>query len=208
MSLMNFIKHYGYKIMWQCLREMKTRLSMLLGFGKVTLSQDGGDIQRVQYRNSLEVRDNTYRMTECGFSSSLLAGSDVLIGYLGGYRSQAVIFASNHPASRFRNLRSSESVLYNQWGLHILLTEQGIVINANGQDVTIHQAKQATIVASTKVRIDTPLLEVSGDIIDNAGHNQSTLKTLRERFNQHVHYIEGVETGKATVTSKTIKEPV
>ncbi|HGJ5878438.1 MAG TPA: phage baseplate assembly protein, partial [Arsenophonus nasoniae] len=44
---------------------------MLLGFGKVTLSQDGGDIQRVQYRNSLEVRDNTYRMTEFGFSSSL-----------------------------------------------------------------------------------------------------------------------------------------
>lgn len=194
--------------MWQVLREMKTRLSMLLGFGKVTFSQDGGDIQRVQYRNSLEVRDNTYRMTEFGFSSSLPAGSDVLIGYLGGYRSQAVIFASNHPASRFRNLRSGESVLYNQWGLHILLTEQGIVIDANNNDVTINNADKVTVNARTEVLLNTPLLKVSGDIIDNAGRNQSTLKTLRERFNQHVHDIEGVETGKATVTSKAIKEPV
>ncbi|HGJ5857230.1 phage baseplate assembly protein [Arsenophonus nasoniae] len=194
--------------MWQVLREMKTRLSMLLGFGKVTLSQDGGDIQRVQYRNSLEVRDNTYRMTEFGFSSSLPAGSDVLIGYLGGYRSQAVIFASNHPASRFRNLHPGESVLYNQWGLHILLTEQGIVIDAKNNDVTVNNADKVTVNARTEVVLNTPLLKVSGDIIDNAGRNQSTLKTLRERFNQHVHDIEGVETGKSTVTSKTIKEPV
>ncbi|WGL97903.1 phage baseplate assembly protein [Arsenophonus sp. aPb] len=194
--------------MWQLLREIRTRLAMLLGFGKVTLSQDGGDIQTVQYLNTLEVRDGTYRMTEFGFSSSLPAGSDVLIGYLGGHRSNAVIFASNHPASRFRNLTPGESVLYNQWGLHILLTQQGIVVDAKGQDVTIHQAKQATIVASTKVVIDTPLLEVTGDIVDNVGSNQASLRALRDNYRQHVHEIEGVQTGKDSVISKTIKEPV
>ena len=81
----------------QILRDIKTRIAMIIGFGKTTLSEDSGSSQKVQYHNAMEVRDGTIRYTDFGFSSSLPAGSDVLIAYLNGNRSDAIIIASNHP---------------------------------------------------------------------------------------------------------------
>lgn len=189
-------------------RELSTRVAMMLGLGKVTRTQDNGKVQTLQYQTAFEVRDDTYRMSDFGFSSALPAGSDVLIGYLGGSRSNAVIFASNHAGSRHQGLNPGESVLYNQWGLHILMTEKGIVIEANGQDVTINNADKATINAKTEVRINSPLLKVSGDIIDNCESNSSTMKQLRDSYNRHSHVVEQVEPGTGSVTSNATGEKV
>ncbi|TOL45006.1 baseplate assembly protein, partial [Vibrio parahaemolyticus] len=59
--------------MSQILRDIKTRIAMMIGFGKTTLSEDGGNTQKVQYHNNMEVRDGTIRYTDFGFSSSLPA---------------------------------------------------------------------------------------------------------------------------------------
>lgn len=190
------------------LKDIRTRIAMMLGIGKIQLTKDDGNIQTVQYSTSLEVRDNTYRMTEFGFSSSLPAGSDVLIGFLGGNRSNAVIFASNHQASRHKDLKTGETAVYNLWGMHLLLTEQGIIIEAKDKDVTINHADKVTVNAKTEVVLNTPLLKVSGDIIDNCESNASTLKDLRDNHNSHTHDVQHVSAGNSTVTSNTIKEKV
>jgi phage baseplate assembly protein V len=184
------------------------RTMMMLGIGKVTMTSDTGGIQQVQYETPLEVRGNTPRLMDFGFSSSLPEGSDVLIAYLSGDRSNAVVIASGHKASRHSNLKSGETVLYNLWGQFIKLTENGIEIEANGQAVTVSNATQVTINAADGVDMNTPLLKVSGDIVDNAGTNSKTLKNLRDTYNEHHHAVSGVQSGNAKVTSDTPGEEV
>ncbi|EKD9930515.1 phage baseplate protein [Escherichia coli] len=78
------------------------------------------------------------------------------------------------------------------------------IVSPNAVDVT---APDVTINASNGVIMNTPVLKVSGDIIDNAGGQNSTLKNLRENYNDHAHDVSGVETGGSTVHSeKTDKQ--
>ncbi|EEQ11128.1 Phage baseplate assembly protein [Yersinia mollaretii ATCC 43969] len=179
------------------------QIKMLLGIGRVSASDDSDGVQSVQYQTPLEVHSNTPRLAEFGFSSGLPAGSDVVIGFLGGDRSSGLIIASNHPAYRHTGLKAGETVIYSQWGQFIKLTENGVIIEAHHQPVIINNATEVTVNASVKVRLNTPLLEVSGDIIDNAGSNSTTLKTLRDAYNSHNHQLKNVQSGSATLTSET-----
>lgn len=190
------------------LKTLYRRTMMMLGVAKVTMTSDAGSVQKVQYKNQLEVRGGTLRLMEFGFSSSLPPDSDVLVAYLAGDRSSAVVIASGHKASRHANLQPGETVLYNLWGQFIKLTEDGIVIEANGQTVTVNNATQVIINASDSVEMNTPVLKVSGDIIDNAGTNTKTLKDLRDTYNGHHHGVKGVQTGNGNVTSETPGESV
>ncbi|EPP7682817.1 baseplate assembly protein, partial [Yersinia enterocolitica] len=65
-----------------------------------------------------------------------------------------------------------------------------------------NNATEVTINASEKVRLNTPLLEVSGDIVDNADSNSTTLKNLREAYNTHNHQLKNVQGGSSTLTSE------
>ncbi|BFI54611.1 phage baseplate assembly protein [Yersinia pseudotuberculosis] len=184
------------------LAKLYRQIKMMIGVGRVTGSHDGGSVQTVQYQTPLEVRSDTPRLAEFGFSSGLPTGTDVVIGFLGGDRSSAVIIGSNHQSFRHVGLNLGETVIYSQWGQYVKLTEAGIIIEANGQPVTVNNATEVTVNASVKVRLNTPLLEVSGDIVDNAGSNGTTLKTLREAYNTHNHQLKNVQGGSATLTSE------
>ncbi|MGH1472851.1 phage baseplate assembly protein domain-containing protein [Yersinia proxima] len=184
------------------LAKLYRQIKMMIGVGRVTGSHDGGSVQTVQYQTPLEVRSDTPRLAEFGFSSGLPAGTDVVIGFLGGDRSSAVIIGSNHQSSRHVGLSPGETVIYSQWGQYVKLTEAGIIIEANSQPVTVNNATEVTVNAAVKVRLNTPLLEVSGDIVDNAGSNSTTLKTLREAYNAHNHQLKNVQGGSATLTSE------
>lgn len=179
------------------------QIKMLLGIGRVSASDDSDGVQTVQYQTPLEVHSNTPRLAEFGFSSGLPAGSDVVIGFLGGDRSSGMIIASNHSDYRHTGLAAGETVIYSQWGQFIKLTENGVIIEAHNQPVTINNATEVTVNTSVKVRLNTPLLEVSGDIIDNAESNSATLKTLRDAYNSHNHQLKNVQSGSATLTSET-----
>lgn len=178
------------------------QIKMLLGIGRAATFDDNEGVQTVQYQTSLEVHSDTPRLAEFGFSSGLPAGSDVVMGFLGGDRSSGMIIASNHPSYRHRELNSGETVIYSQWGQFIKLTESGVIIEANNQPVIVNNATDVTVNVSVKVRLNTPLLEVSGDIVDNAGSNATTLKTLRDAYNSHNHQLKNVQSGSATLTSE------
>ncbi|HCR2016784.1 TPA: phage baseplate protein [Enterobacter asburiae] len=69
------------------------------------------------------------------------------------------------------------------------------------------------IVAPYGVNITTPDMYVSGnvraggDITDNVGTQSASLKTLRDKYDQHKHQVPGVQTGGSTVTSNTTDKP-
>ncbi|QRY02677.1 phage baseplate assembly protein [Raoultella planticola] len=179
----------------------------MLGVGRITAMQDTGGTQSLQYQTPLEVA-SAHRMAEFGFSSGLPVGTDVVLAFLGGDRSNPVVIATNHQGYRHSDLSPGETVMYNQWGLYIQLTEAGISIDAKGKDVTVNNARNLTATATEQVKLITPKLLVTGDVIDNCETNDKTLKQLRDAYNDHDHEVKGVEHGNDTVTSEKPEEQV
>ena len=69
------------------------------------------------------------------------------------------------------------------------------------------------IVAPFGVNVTTPEMHVTGNITaggnitDNNGSQGSSIKTLRENYNQHRHPVAGVQSGSSTVTSNSTDKP-
>lgn len=184
------------------------RAMMTVTMAKVTASSDGGAVQALQTQTPMEVKGDTPRMMEFGFSSGLPAGADVVILCPNGDRSNAIVIASGHAASRHSGLKDGETVIYNLWGQYIKLTEDGIEVQANGKAVNVKQATQVNIEASEGATVTGPFLKCTGDIIDNCDSNSTTLKQLREAFNDHDHLVKNVQDGNADITSEKPGDPV
>ena len=118
-------------------QEMKRRIMMLANLARVVSQNDSGNVQMAQVQTPLDVRPDTLRFAEFGFSSGLPPGSDVIVLSVGGDRSSQVVIASNHNGLRFKNLKPGEVVIYNEWGQYIKLTEDKIEVEANGKDVIV-----------------------------------------------------------------------
>ncbi|MCY0854348.1 hypothetical protein [Cupriavidus sp. D39] len=87
-------------------------------------------------------------------------------------------------------------MIYSQDGKQVYLTASGgIFVKANGQPVEVDGATTVTINAATKVRMVTPLLECTGDIIDNADTNTHTIAQMRVLYDEHTH--GGVQFGSS-----------
>ena len=145
---------------------------------------------------SLGIRDKTPRLGEYGHASNPPAGSHVIVLTTGGDRTNGIVIATNHQASRLANLQPGEAALYNGVAVtRILLGAEAITVEAAGQDITVNGAGTLTVNAATKVRLVTPRLEVTGDIVDNCDANSVTVKAHRDDYNAHKH--SGVSAGSA-----------
>lgn len=191
----------------QNLKRAAVRIAGILGIGRITSQKDNGEIQQAQYQTPLEVA-SAPRMADFGFSSGLPVGTDVVIAFIGGDRSSPVIIASNHQGYRRTGLNSGETAIYNQWGLEVLLTENGVIIDAKGKDVEVNNATNVTINASEGILANTPVLKCTGDIIDNCESNTRTLKELRDAHNDHDHVVKNVQKGNDDATSEKTEEQV
>lgn len=193
--------------MKQLIKHAATRIAGMLGIGRITALKDSGVVQSVQYQTPLEVA-SAPRMAEFGFSSGLPAGTDVVLAFIGGDRSSAVVIASNHQGYRYTGLKSGETVLYNQWALNILLTEKGIFLDAKGKDVEVNNATNVTINASKGILAKTPILRCTGDIVDNCETNTRTLKELRDAHNDHDHVVKSAQIGNDDIRSEKSEDQV
>jgi len=185
------------------------RIRNLFGRGRITLVNDSGTIQVVQVKTTdSDVSDERIRMAEFGFTSYPPDGSEALLLHIAGNRYDGAVVATNHQPSRPTGLQSGESMLYSQDGKHVYLTaDGGIVINANSQPVTVNGATTVTINAATKVRMVTPRLECTGDIVDNCDTTGRSMVADRQIYDGHNHAVTGVQPGSGTVTSNAPSQP-
>lgn len=165
------------------------RVQMLFGRGRIALIDDSGPVQMAQMTtNDGMTLDDRYRLTEFGFSSVPPIDSEVLAAHMSGDRTAGVIISTNHQGSRPRGLAYGETILYSEDGKHIYMTASGgIVIEAQGQDVTVNNATNVTINSSTQILMNTPILKVTGDILDNSGSNTKTIAQMRGIYDGHHH---------------------
>jgi phage baseplate assembly protein V len=148
------------------LERIGRRIQAAIGKGRKTTGNDSGNVQRLQIQfDDDEIRDNTPRLAEFGFASMPPDGSDLVVLFLAGDRSNGVVIASGHIASRPLNLLPGESKLYSQDGKYVYMTATGgIIVNANGQAVTVNDATTVTVNASNSVVLATPLVHATGNV--------------------------------------------
>lgn len=135
--------------------------------GKLTLTQAGEPIQRVQVQGLAdETLQEIEQLQQFGFTSHAPADSDVIVIPLGGDTSHGIVIASEHGSFRVKNLQSGEVAVYDQSGSSIVL-KQGRLIEMDCN--TLH------IKAKTKIHMESPLVEASqvftaqGQINGNGG---------------------------------------
>ena len=174
------------------------RILSMITCGRITLVDDTGAIQKLQVKiNNAQVLDNVPHLMQFGFTSNPPVGTDVGLAFAGGDRNNGFAVGSNNLTSRPTGLQSGESQMYDSFGKSIYLSDGAIFINANGAPVKIENATTLTINASDSVVMNTPILKVSGDIIDNtSAGNTDNLGDMRTHYNNHKH--PGVQVGGGT----------
>lgn len=135
--------------------------------GKLTLTQSGEPIQRVQVQGLAdETLQEIEQLQQFGFTSHAPADTDVIVIPLGGDTSHGIVIASEHGSFRVKNLQSGEVAVYDESGSSIVL-KKGKLIEMDCD--TLH------IKAKTKIHMESPLVEASqvltaqGQINGNGG---------------------------------------
>ena len=174
--------------MTQTIEKLWSRLHMLFGRGRITFVNDAGSVQMVQVRvNALEVGDSRPRLAEYGFSSHPFPGCDVVFGFVGGERSQGVVFATNDQRYRI-HLSEGEVAIYDDMGQKVHLTRAGINVSGAGLPVTIQNTPHVTL-DSALVTV-TGSLHVNGSVVadgDISDHTNKSMLGMRSAYNGHTH---------------------
>lgn len=182
------------------LERIARRLMGMVGIGRLTLTEDSKGIQMAQLRQgpvanggAYRLKDNTPVMGNWGFASRPPAGADCVVLSTSGDPTDAIVIATGHQDSRLRDLGEGDAAIHDVRGAYVWLTPQGVVIDAAGLDVKVQNAANVDVVATTRVTITAPLVEVdgdlkvTGDITDQSESNAATLKQLRDAYNGHHH---------------------
>ena len=112
---------------------------MLVGVGHIKSRSDSGIVQLLQVQfSATDVRDNTPRVAEYGFTSNPKTDCQAVFLCVGGDRSNGVVIGTNDPNARLKNLQVGEVAIYDDLGQSIWLTRTGIVVNGAGLPITVN----------------------------------------------------------------------
>ena len=166
---------------------LSRRIRLAATRGILSLVSDAAKMQGVQVKLlDGETREGD-RLQNYGFSSVPLAGAECVFLSLNGSRDQGVVIVADDRRYRLAGLKGGEVALYTDEGDSVILRR------GNRIEVT---TKTFKVTAPEGVEVDTPLIKCSGDIQDNAGSQQTTMREMRAIFDGHTHPGDaGGETG-------------
>ncbi len=188
------------------------RVLLMIGRGRVMTGNDSGNVQMLQVQlGEDEIRDNAPRIAEYGFASMPTSGSDAVMIFVGGDRSNGVVIATGNQAERLRNLQPGEAAIYDGLGKYVWLTQTGIVVEAKGQPVTVNDASEVNVNATGTVTVNAPAakftgtLEVDGNVTlksacavtgalssaTSIADPTGTMAAMRSTYDSHDHVVEG-----------------
>jgi phage baseplate assembly protein V len=131
--------------MMDALERIGRRLLMMVGNGRLTAGNDAGVVQRHQVQlGADEVRDNTPRVAEYGFTSMPLPGATAVVVFVGGNRDDGVIIATGDQRYRLTSLVPGEVAIHDDQGQKVHLSRGGIVATS-----------------PTKIRLEAPVIEIA-----------------------------------------------
>lgn len=115
------------------------KLQMMLGVARVQTVNDSGLSQMLQIQFSTkEIRDNTIRVSDYGFTSNPKPGCQTIFLCVAGDRSNGVVIGTNDESARKKNLQPGEVAIYDDLGQSVYLTRTGIVVEGAGLPITVN----------------------------------------------------------------------
>jgi len=144
------------------LAQLRQRIDMMLARGALVATNDTGGIQVHQVALlEGELADDVERFQSYGLSAVPPAGGDTLVAFLAGNRDHGVCVAINDRASRPKNLKLGEVVLYNDQHCTVLLDADGKItvtaeedISVKGRNVYVEAIEGVVVTAAQEVLID------------------------------------------------------
>jgi phage baseplate assembly protein V len=141
------------------------RVRMALASGVISATDDSGPIHRVQVQipTTGERIDNVKILEIFGLASHAPPGSDLVVQFLAGDRSNAVATATGNQKLRLRNLKAGEVALYDGHGSVIKLANGGKISVTCTGEVSV-TAPKVTINGADKVAITAPEVDITGTL--------------------------------------------
>lgn len=156
------------------------RLRLMISRAVVTAIGDAGKVQSAQVKLlDGEVRDGIEILHQYGFTSIPHGQREGLYFSVGGDRDHGVMICVADRLFRLREIAPGEVAIYDDLGQKIHLTRQGVVIDGAGQPVTITNTE--------RLRVESPLLECTGEIKDRCDAAGKTMAAMRVAHNSHTH---------------------
>jgi phage baseplate assembly protein V len=154
------------------LAPVQRKVQLMLARAVLTLIDDAHGLQLVQaVVNKGDLWDGLQRMQNYGLTSVPLPGAEAVVAAIGGSRSNGVALAVDDRRYRPQSLAAGAVCLYDASGTTIMLENDGTIV----------------VTTATKLRLVTPLLQVTGDIIDHCDSQPHTMAEMRSIFDTHTH---------------------
>lgn len=166
---------------------LQRALANMAARASIVLANSAGRVQRLQVRLlSGEAKSDLDHAEPYGFTACPHPGAEAVTLFFGADRSHGVAVVVGDRRYRLQGLAAGEVALYDDLGQKVHLTRAGIVINGAGLPITLTN--------TPKVRMETDLLEVTGEIEDRCDSDGKTMSNMRSIYNGHKH----PETGSTT----------
>lgn len=162
----------------KAVKGLRDRIYLIIGRAVLAAVNDGGKRQRVQFTALAgEVKDSVEHVQSYGFHSVPLGGAEVIFASLCGNRDHPVAICIYDP-------RYKPNWLPGEAGL---FTDEGDMVHLK-RDRTIEVTTDTLVIkAATKIRFETPVLEVTGEIMDRVNTDGQTMHSMRQTYNLHTH---------------------
>ncbi|MDX2094368.1 MAG: phage baseplate assembly protein V [Alphaproteobacteria bacterium] len=160
-------------------KSVASAVQLVIGRAVLSAVNDATKRQLVQFEALKgEIKDGVERMQQYGFSSVPLAGAQVLFVCLGGNRDHPVVVSVDDPRFRKSGMEPGEVAIYTDEGDYILLKR--------GRTIEI-ETVNLLVKCSESARFETPILEVTGEIIDHADTDGVSMNGMRNIYDTHTH---------------------
>lgn len=152
----------------RALEPLQRKLRLMAGRAVLSLMSDAFTSQIKGLDG--EVRDGAEVFQQYGFRSQPLPGAEGILLSLAGSRDHTVILCLDDRRYTVA-LAAGECAMYDHLGKYIVLKKNGSIV----------------VKADTKVRMEVPLLEVTGQIKDMCDGAGVTMAAMRDKHNEHTH---------------------
>lgn len=167
----------------RAIEPISRRVMLMVSRGVWMGTTDGQGLQTGQVAMLAgETRDAVERVQPFGLTSAPVAGADVLVLCMGGNRDHPVVVGVDDRRYRPSGMQPGEVCLYSAYegGVgHRILLKADRSIEISG-DVLV-------LKADTKVRVEAPMLECTGQVKDLCDGAGMTMEGMRTDYNAHGH---------------------
>ena len=140
-----------------------------------------------------EVKQSVELLLPPGYSARPLAGADLVTFQVLGSRDHLVALGGD--------MAGQDAIADLAPGEFGLRDPNGQMVVFRGGYLQLVTPTYVKMTAAQYVEIDTPLLKVSGEIIDNFNTQTETMAGQRAVYNSHQHPVPNVQAGGSTVTT-------